>query len=212
MTETEVKIALDDVGYAKFLEYFESSVETVQHQWNIFFDNENHDLRNANRVLRLRSIKEGDEPTKWVITIKKPGSFKNGVAIRPEKEYQIPAEIAQDIIAHPVDIMKKLPKRAKKNLKDFQSLEFTIIGDFITERRIVSYDGLMIEADETTLPNKQVLYELEIENNDPVMVKQKIDQKLKDIRISYKLSKISKLGVLLKLPIGLRCSREFSKI
>ena len=135
MTEVEVKLTISEEDYLKTIEHFKSFHKDTLDQWNIFFDNENHDLRNANRVLRLRSIKEGDEPTKWVITIKKPGSFKNGVAIRPEKEYQIPAEIAQDIITSFVskNVKETLCLRVRKTTNEniVEYYQTTFVPDFL---------------------------------------------------------------------------------
>ncbi|OHT08312.1 Adenylate cyclase family protein [Tritrichomonas foetus] len=208
MTESEVKITIEEIGYLKVLEYFDSSLKATQNQWNVYFDTVDFDLRKSRRNLRLRSVRAGKEPTKWIVTVKRPGVFRNGIAIRPERNYEIPNEIAQEILAHPCDIMKNIPKKARKYLKDCVDWKFRIVGDYITIRRVISFEDLTIEADETILPNKEKLYELEIECDEPQIAK----QKMKEINVRYVNSSVSKLGFLLNLRSSQRTSRVFSEL
>ena len=150
--------------------------------------------------------------TVWFITLKRPGVFKDGVASRPEKEKEISSELAQELIAHPSQIIDNVPKKIKKYLKDCTEWKnFEIVGDFINYRRVLSFENLIVEADETIFPNLSTVYEIEIETDDTQSAKQKIEQKMRELRISFVNSDVVKLARLLKLKPESRCSRSFSK-
>ena len=295
--EKEVRILLEEPGYRRIIDNFESSLIEVQYQWNVFFDTPTFDLKKSRRILRLRSLKtvvinqslsqlahrqhkrhhkdgekkkerkekkekkerkkdrkskrdDRDESTevseasqadvtsisetsqiqtpvnlslgqlgtlpnvktKWILTLKRPGVIKDGVANRPEKETEISVELAQEFIAHPSQILENAPKKIKKYLKDCADWKnFEIVGDFVNYRRLLSFENLIVEADETVLPNRSIFFEIEIESEDTQAAKQKIEQKMRELRISFVNSNVVKLDRLLKLKPELRCSRVFSK-
>ena len=96
-----------------------------------------------------------------------------------------------------------------KDCADWKNFE--IVGDFVNYRRLLSFENLIVEADETVLPNRSIFFEIEIESEDTQAAKQKIEQKMRELRISFVNSNVVKLDRLLKLKPELRCSRVFSK-
>lgn len=150
--------------------------------------------------------------TKWFLTLKMPGVFKNGIVVRPEKEVEITPTLAQELISNPSDLMSNLPHKIKKRLKDCDECkDFEIIGDFKTIKRKIIYESYTMEADETVFPNLSTIYEVQIQTDDAENTKEKIQQKFRELHVSFVNSSFTKLDHLLELKPPYRFSRVFSK-
>jgi uncharacterized protein YjbK len=210
--EVELKLTLDEAGYKKVLAHFKDDIVDELDQWNIFFDTFPENLlRKSGRIARLRSVKSSKGRIKWFICTKAPGTKVDGVWSRPEIETQIDEANAQAILSRPTDFYHLLPPSFQKEFESVEKEKFHVIGDFRNIRRIIPFECLTIEADESTLPNGSVFYELEIEDPDAKAAKVKIESKLVSLGVSFVNSPRGKAGRLMELPEEQRLSRKFGE-
>jgi len=143
------------------------SVDTVQ-QENIFFDTPALDLRKQHVSLRLRR-----EDQTYYLCVKQSGLDTNldTLSVRQEFENQISQNTADLLLAQAISPLEILSKFGEPNLEiileNFVNKNLYIIGSFSNTRtRIpVIFDNhhVLIELDQTTYPDKNIIFEIEIE-------------------------------------------------
>lgn len=194
MTEIEVKLTINEEGYRDLISSLSMNITGILRQNNIFFETKDNKLtRNA----RLRSIKTAEMPTRWVFTSKGPGKMVNGIAERSEIEEDITAENAEKMLSDTKNLYKYLPPTLQEVLEPTKDSEFVILGNFLSIRRVIPYDSIVIEADECLLPNNEKYYEIEVESTNPEEAKTKIVTLLKQLGAKFENSKKSKFAKLL---------------
>jgi adenylate cyclase class IV len=207
--EVELKLTIDETGYWTLVNHFKSSVTSELDQWNIFYETPDRALRSPLRVARLRSITTNGQ-IQWVFTVKDSGTVADGVWFRPEIEGEITPDHAQAILDAPSTLFQHVPDVIQKTLEDCKSKPFQVIGDFRSIRRLIPYQGIVIEADESILPNGTKFYELEIESENATEVVPAMHNLLSSLGIAFENSKDGKYEHLMELPQDQRFSREFS--
>ncbi|OHS98399.1 hypothetical protein TRFO_35214 [Tritrichomonas foetus] len=111
-------------------------------------------------------------------------------------------------MSNPNLIFKLSPQIIQNELQEVSSSKFEIIGDFRTIRRVISFAGMKIEADESFLPDNSVFFELEIECENPQQAKKEIEAELNKIGVSFVDSTKGKMARLMSLPPEKRISRK----
>lgn len=134
--------------------------------------------------------------------------MKNGVARKAEYETEISTELGKYLLTQPSDLFNKLPSQIQQPISFAQNGDFHIIGDFRTIRRVIPFEGLKIEADESFLPDSSKFFEIEVESDTPEIAKVKIEEKLNEIGAKYSNSVRSKMGRLMSLPEEKRFSMK----
>jgi hypothetical protein len=76
-------------------------------------------------------------------------------------------------------------------------------------RRVVLYEGLHLECDESVLPDGTVFYEVECETEEPDRAKLIVKAKLRELGIRFQYTIAGKFARLRALPAAHRCSRPF---
>ena len=208
MTEIELKLTLDESGYRTFIDHMKTSLHDTLDQWNIYFETAPTKLNLYDANLRLRRIISNLNGTKYFLTSKVGGRIRNGVSVIPEYEVEISEALAKKLIKVPKDFFSLLPKEIQNPLQEAKDLTFSIDGDMRTIRRVILFNELTIEADETFLPNSSTFYELEIETQDPENARSIILEELQTIGVTSSPSRYSKRGRLMSLPPESRFSRE----
>lgn len=211
MTEVEIKLGLDQAEYETVINHFKDVMADELEQWNIFFDTAELKGRKNGMTIRLRRVKSLHAETKWYFTVKGGGSYISGVATRPETECEISEALAQTIMDEPSKLFSNVPVIIQEEIKHCKSEKFCIVGDMTTIRRVIPYDGMILECDELMLPNGEKHYEIEIENDDPTSSMNKIRHKLNSLNINVRPSPAGKIGRLMRLPAEQRFSMTFSK-
>lgn len=208
MTEIEIKLTLDESNYRKVIDNLKGSIKETLDQWNIFFDTPSLTLRKGKSNLRIRRILSDKSPEKWFITCKQGGILKDGVAIKPEYETEVTSDLAKYLLTLPSDFFNKLPAQIQEPISFAKDGDFHIIGDFRTIRRVIPYQGIKIEADESFLPDSTKFYEIEVESDKPEEAKPIIEQKLNEVGAKFHNSKMSKMARLMSLPDNLRFTKK----
>jgi adenylate cyclase class IV len=209
MTEKELKLTIDAAGYRTLLEHFQKDILDDLDQWSIFFDTTNGTCLRSRLALRLRSIASLRGPLKWFATVKRPGFVHGGVWVRPEIEAELPADSARAILLRPSLFYQKAPPEIQQQIAQAKDEQFVVVADFRMLRRIVLYEGLHLECDESVLPDGTVFHEIECETEEPERAKSIIKAKLRELGIAFEASITGKFGRLRELPAEKRQSRPF---
>jgi uncharacterized protein YjbK len=209
MTEVEVKLTLESSGYRTLLQHFQSDIHDDLDQWNIFFDTPSGGLRASKQSARIRSIASLREPLKWIATVKRSGTCKDGIWRRPEIEAEISAAAARTIVSRPSTFYQNIPQILQTELAPFRDEPFVVMGDFRTFRRVIPFENLHLECDESILPDHTSFFEIEIEHANPEEAKAKISSKLNALGISFHPSQMGKLERLRSLPADGRFTMPF---
>jgi uncharacterized protein YjbK len=207
--EVELKLTIDARGYRTVLAGFKDSIADDIDQWDIFLDTPDHKLEHSQRNIRLRSAASLRHPTKWRLTVKAVGTARDGIWSRREVEEEITDDAARTIIFSPSLLYWNSPPRIQKEIETFKDDEIIVIGDFRTFRRVIAFNELHLECDETVFPNHTSLFEIECEHSDCDLAKQKIEAKLKELGVEFVPSPTGKLERLMELPEAGRHSRKF---
>jgi uncharacterized protein YjbK len=210
LMETELRLTIDRAGYRALLTHFESSIYDDLHQWNIFFDTSTQSVAWGGMTLRLRSVASLLAPVQWVATVKRSGEVQGGVWRRPEIEATIPAASARAVLNRPSTLFAHLPAEFQEELAPFKSERFEVVGDFRNFRRVIPFDGLHLECDESVLPDHSAFWEIEIETEDTDRARDAITAKLAELEIEWAPSPKGKFRRLLGLPREQRKSMPFS--
>jgi adenylate cyclase class IV len=210
MTETEVKLTLNSDGYRAVLAAFESQIYDDLDQWNVFFDTESSTLGRSGRNARLRSIASLRAPLKWVVTVKRSGTAKDGIWRRPEIEREITGAAARAILDRPSTFFSHIPSALQEELSDCRTERFVAIADFRTLRRVVQWEGFHLECDESVLPDHSSFFEIEIETENPEKALELMSAKLTELAVSFVPSPMGKFRRLMMLPKEQRASKVFS--
>ena len=212
MTEVEVKLTISEEDYLKTIEHFKSFHKDTLDQWNIFFETADKKLYQNRCHLRLRRILSEISPERWVFTLKSPSQFSDGVCIQGEIEFDVEKRVVSEILKDPSQLYKNLPEELQKDLEFASTSQFQIKGDFRSVRRVILWEGLKIEADESFLPDGTKFHELEVESEKPFEAKAQLQRELDTIAVQYTDSNIGKLGRLMCLPPEKRFSRKIYSI
>ena len=205
--EVELRIALTEAGYRKFVDHLRASLHDELNQWNVFFNAKSGPLVPA--TIRLRNEKSNLNGSKWFFTVKERGSDKDGVATRPETECPIPESDADVLLRHPEKLLDVVPKVICNVLEPYKCRDFVISGDMTTIRRVIPYEGFHLECDETILPDGSKYFVIEIEDQDCETAKKKVTELMTSLEIEHSFAVTGKLNLLMRLPSEKRFSREF---
>lgn len=196
--EVEVKIRLTKESYLKALQLFDrlenSKLIRIDKQKNTFIDTD-QELDSRKVTFRLRKS-ESDFGTKCFITIKglESKKFEDGIMKVSELESEIDIKDYTKIIDNPLDIQEFDQYELIKILQtETISRNYCVSGEFCTIRNIYDYNQMKIEIDETIYDFGNA-YEIEIEHNNPILTKEKIETLLKHENIEFSYSKRSKFG------------------
>ena len=196
MTEVEVKLTVSKEGYNKLITSLAMNMTAVIRQMNIFFCTNDNKLE---RNMRLRKMETAEFGTKWVFTSKGAGSIINGISTHSEIEDVVSEEVAQNMLNDTENLYKYLPRCIQEVVYQTSKSKFRILCNFLSVRRVIPFNGMIIEADECTLPTHEQYYEIEVESDQPAETKLKIQAYLDSIGVEYKESKRSKFSRVRKL-------------
>lgn len=204
--EVELWLAVNEDGYRKVVEHLKDSLHDELDQWNVFFNAKSESQVPA--TIRLRNEKSKLEGSKWFFTVKERGVYKEGVMARPETECAIPESDADTLLQHPEKLLKVVPNVICEILEPYGCRDFVIIGDMRTIRRVIIYEGLHLECDETMFPDGSKYFVIEVEDKCEE-AKEKLTKLLDSLSISYTFATTGKLRLLMNIPQEKRLSREF---
>lgn len=205
MTEIEVKLSISEEGYKTLITALAMHMTGVLRQMNIFFYTPDNTLR---RNARLRKIQTAEMETKWVFTSKGRGSLTNGISTHSEIEAPVAPEIAEKMLKDTENLYQYLPKIIQDAIPETAHSKFKIRCNFLSVRRVIPFEGMIIEADECTLPNHEKFYEIEVESKNPLEAKAKLCKFLDSIHVKYSDSTKSKFGRNSSLPEGQRINLD----
>jgi uncharacterized protein YjbK len=207
--EVELKLTIDARGYHTLLTHFKDSIADDVDQWNIFLDTSDHKLEQRRQTVRLRSAASPRHPTKWALTIKHQGVARDAIWLHREIEEEITAEAARAIVFCPPLLYQNSPPGIQKEIEAIKDDEVMVSGDYRTFRRIVTFDGLHLECDETVFPNQTSFFELECEHGDCKLAKERIEEVLRELGVVFVPSLMGKLERLMELPEAGKRSKKF---
>ena len=213
--EVEVTLDLDEHGYRKFQEAMKGDFIDDYDQWNIFFNTEDSTLLSAKKRARIRYIEPQIAAPKYTICVKTAeinDKIDGGVAVRREIEEEISKETIDAILHNPADYYKLAPQTIKNELTEFSDKTFAFLVDFRSQRRMYKLGEFIIEADECTLPNGEVFFQLELESDKADEAKAALEAKLREIGIEFKEAPFGKFTKLLGIPPESRLSEKLRSI
>lgn len=189
--EVEVKIRLPDkASHDKVAAALAAGHKVTHQQENFFFDGSGGELEAVRAVLRLRFY-GGDK--KAVITVKGKQVLQDGIGRASEVEEVLPdAATARNYLTSPSAMLNDSPLLVQLNpklgLKDLKCM-----GGFRNVRQEFSWEGVTLELDETAFEHG-TLYEIEVETDQPELLRDRLQKFLEGQGITYSYSKTSKFA------------------
>jgi uncharacterized protein YjbK len=190
-TEVEIKIQLASrKDYEKVAAYLREPLHVV-HQHNYFFDGTNKEILQSRGAFRMRFIiTKTDE--KCVLTFKPKTELQQGISTAQELEEEVDPTLAEQAMKDPNELLQWNGQLIGIIRDKYRMNGFVNLGGFKTLRKTYSWiNNVQLELDETvyTFGTK---YEIEIETNDPVPVKQELYRLLNELGVIYQDSKTTK--------------------
>ncbi|MFM8314986.1 MAG: CYTH domain-containing protein [Deltaproteobacteria bacterium] len=194
--ETELKYSLTKTEYARLEKHLNRFPHKTQAQTNYYFDTPSLALRKLRGGLRIRTVGR----QKAILTLKLPKTppkkGPSSLKVRYEFEEEIPIKVARQIIneQHSLEDLKASPiKVLKSKISNRHLSQLHVLGSITNKRIGYRYSkDLFLELDRYCLFD-QVFYELEVETDIPEETDLKIRKILKNLKIAFRPSKISKL-------------------
>lgn len=161
---------------------------------NYYFDSSEYDIAAKGGMLRLRF--DGDLKICFKLGGEKEGH--PGYFDALEVESGLESGILQQALDAP-EILGELPIRPIMALWDhFDRLELTWVGQLSTVRRYRIIEPFLLELDEVTYPDGDVVFEVEIETSLPEEARKQLESRIKHLGIEAVPQRTSKLQGLLK--------------
>ncbi|GAB2289154.1 hypothetical protein Dimus_023457 [Dionaea muscipula] len=197
--EVEVKLRLpDSTSHRSLSSLLSPLLNHTHHQNNLFFDTAASRLSSRRAVLRLRFY--GDDPpsaARCVVCLKAKAVIVDGVSRVEEDEEELDPVAGRAIWADPNLIGSTESRVLGRVREEFGVKEgegYVFLGGFKNVRRVYEWSGLKLELDETMF-DFGTLYELECESDEPEKARSLIEGLLKENRIAYSYSEMSKFAI-----------------
>ncbi|KAG2441861.1 hypothetical protein HXX76_003469 [Chlamydomonas incerta] len=158
-------------------------------QANYFFDGPNRELNSRRVVLRLRTY-NGDQ--KATVTLKGKQILENGIGRASEVEEEVPPAAAAVYLAQPSAMLTEVPI-VKDAAGKFGVGSLVGLGGFRNQRDVYEWEGHSLELDETQFEHG-TLYEIEVETEQPEVLRDRLEQWLSGLGVSYSYSATSKFA------------------
>lgn len=175
----------------------DSSASPV-HQKNVFFDTEDGALSKKHIGMRLRFYED-----KCLVTCKEPVLFADGIHRAKEIEEFIPKEVGCAVLAAPSELPRVssvVRDTLDRNVLGGASVagqKLLVCGSFENYRASFPFEGKVLELDKT-IYEFGMRYEIEIECEEPEVMRKKLLEFLDKNGVSHTASKYSKLACMFK--------------
>eukprot|EP00158_Paraphelidium_tribonemae_P002067 Partr_v1_DN25087_c2_g1_i1_m50733 putative Adenylate cyclase len=186
--EVEVKLRIaSKEDHAKVEQCLKSEPFAVHRQENRFFDGDAGQLGATKSVMRVRTINEGFA---YILTLKANSILRDGISRVEETEETLPPPLAQALLDDPNCISRMASQSPLLTLimKRFDVTgNWKEIGRYQTIRKKFRWNELVLELDET-MYSFGTAYEIEVETEQPEIVKLQLERLLRDNDIHFKNS------------------------
>ncbi|KAK7347130.1 hypothetical protein VNO80_21657 [Phaseolus coccineus] len=191
--EVEVKLRLADANAHRHVTTLLSPFHVVTHrQQNLFFDGAGSELSARRAVLRLRFY--GDDE-RCVVSLKARAVLVDGVSRVEEDEEDMDPRVGRKCVAEPGKLGSVESRVLRRVKEEFGTKKgFVGLGGFGNVRNVYDWKGLKLEVDETKF-DSGILYEIECESADPEGAKRLLEEFLKENKIDYSYSTVSKFAI-----------------
>ncbi|XP_031479972.1 triphosphate tunnel metalloenzyme 3-like [Nymphaea colorata] len=190
--EVEVKLRIPDADSHQRLASLLSPFHLQTHlQENVFFDGARGELSSSRSVLRLRFY---NADSRCVVSLKGKAVIVDGVSRVEEVEEDFDVSLGRACVAEPWRLAAVDSGLVKRVVDEFRVEGFVCLGGFRNVRAVHAWQGLTLELDETQF-DFGTSYEIECESDDPESAKRLLEGFLKENRIPYSFSAVSKFAV-----------------
>eukprot|EP00198_Chlamydomonas_reinhardtii_P008540 XP_001697877.1 predicted protein [Chlamydomonas reinhardtii] len=158
-------------------------------QANYFFDGPNQELNSRRVVLRVRTY---DVDKKATVTLKGKQILENGIGRASEVEAEVPPAAAAAYLTQPSRMLAEVPI-VKDAAEKFGVGSLVALGGFQNQRDVYEWEGHTLELDETKFEHG-TLYEIEVETEQPEVLRDRLEHWLSGMGVSYSYSQTSKFA------------------
>jgi uncharacterized protein YjbK len=167
--ETELKLGLVDTGQLDRLLASLPIPEGDVEQANTYLVDIQGRLKAAGIMLRIRTMRPiaALRPKACVVTAKRGRKTSDGVFVADEYEQDLAVEAFAATQANPSVLLVNAGSAIRWVLDQANPKDLHVQGAMSNRRRVIAYEGLTLEIDETTFPGGHVDVEIEVETHNP---------------------------------------------